>query len=132
MAVPVRWALTVKIQRERAEAQAVIKLTAGRWWAKALHHSPNEELSSVGRQLAASQGTRKGFPDYILPIQAGEFVGLAIELKAIKPHGRAPTKEQRAWLAHFGEQGWRAVVCFGAEEAIAVLDEYMASAGGPH
>lgn len=132
MAASVRWAPGVKIQRERAEAQAVIKLTAGRWWAKALHHSPNEELSSVGRQLAASQGTRKGFPDYILPIQAGAYVGLAIELKAVKPHGKAPTKEQRAWLEHFAEQGWQALVCYGAEETIAALDAYTAEAGAPH
>ena len=132
MAVSVRWALTVKIQRERAEAQAVIKLTAGRWWAPWLHHSPNEELSSTGRQLAASQGTRKGFPDWILPIQAGVYVGLVIELKAIKPHGRGPTKEQRAWLAQFDEQGWQALVCYGAEATIAALDAYMARAGGAH
>jgi hypothetical protein len=121
------------IQRERAEAQAVIKLTAGRWWSPWLHHSPNEELSAVGRQLAASQGTKKGFPDWILVIQAGEFVGLAIELKALKPHGQAPTTKQRGWINHFQEQGWRALVCYGAEEAIAALDAYIAlGAGGAH
>jgi hypothetical protein len=114
------------IQRERAEAQAVIKLTAGRWWAPWLHHSPNEELSSTGRQLAASQGTKKGFPDWILPIQAGDYVGLVIELKAIRPYGRAPTREQRAWLAHFTKQGWVALVCYGAEDAIKTLDDYVA------
>lgn len=121
-----------RIQRERAEAQALIKLTAGRWWAPALHHSPNEELSSIGRQLAASQGTKKGFPDYILPIQAGNYVGLAFELKALRPWGRAPTKDQRAWLAHFAEQGWLAKVCYGAEDAIAALDDYIALRGGVH
>jgi hypothetical protein len=121
------------IQRERAEAQAVIKLTAGRWWAPWLHHSPNEELSAIGRQLAASQGTKKGFPDWILIIGAGEYVGLAIELKALRPHGQGPTKEQRAWIKHFQEQGWRALVCYGAEEAIDTFDTYIAlGGGGPH
>ena len=131
MAALVRWAPV--IQRERAEAQAVIKLTAGRWWSRALHHSPNEELSSIGRQLAASQGTKKGFPDWILPIQAGEYVGLVIELKAMRPHGQAPTPEQRAWLEWFTEQGWLAKVCYGAEDAIATLDAYVGlGAGGAH
>ncbi len=121
------------IQRERAEAQAVIKLTAGRWWSKWLHHSPNEELSATGRQLAASQGTKKGFPDWILPIQAGNCVGFAMELKACKPHGQAPTKDQGAWLTHLREQGWLAIVCYGAEQAIAALDDYIAlGAGGQH
>ena len=136
MAASVRWTPNVAaapIQRERAEAQAVIKLTAGRWWARALHHSPNEELSSAGRQLAASQGTKKGFPDWILPIQAGEYVGLVIELKAMRPYGKHPTREQRAWLEWFTEQGWLAKVCYGAEDAIATLDAYVAlGAGGQH
>lgn len=128
MAALVRWALMVstqKVQRERAEAQAVIKLTAGRWWSRWLHHSPNEELSSTGRQLAASQGTKKGFPDWILPIRMGKYVGLAMELKALRPYGKAPTEEQGAWLEHFTEEGWLALVCFGAEDAIAALDGYM-------
>jgi len=116
----------LRIQRERAEAQAVIALTRDRWWAQALHHSPNEELSSTGRQLAASQGTKKGFPDWILPVQAGVYLGLVIELKAVRPFGQAPSKEQRTWLAHFAEQGWLAKVCYGAEDAIATLDAYIA------
>lgn len=131
MVASVRW--TPLIQRERAEAQAVIKLTAGRWWARALHHSPNEELSPTGRQLAASQGTRKGFPDWILVLAAGEYVGLVIELKACRPYGKAATKEQRAWLDHFAEQGWLVKVCYGAEDAIDTFDAYIAlGAGGPH
>ena len=115
-----------RIQRERIEAQAVIKLTAGRWWARVLHHSPNEELSITGRQLAASQGTRKGFPDYILPLRKEDYVGLVIELKASRPHKRQATPKQKAWLEHFTLNGWLAKVCHGADDALETLNDYIA------
>lgn len=120
-----------RVQREFGEGKALIRLVAGRWWAAALHHSPNEEMSPTARQLAAASGTKAGFPDYILPIQSGEFVGLAIELKAAKPHGRAPTPKQKAWLEHLDAQGWRVVVAFGAEEAIAAFDDYIGLGAEP-
>ena len=114
------------VQRERGEAQALIALLALRWWAPALHHSPNEEMNATARQLAASQGTKPGFPDYILPIAAGGYVGCVIELKAVRPYGRRETAAQASWLAHFRAQGWQASVCYGADDALATLEAYMA------
>lgn len=101
-------------------------LVAGKWWAAALHHSPNEEMNATARQLAASQGTRPGFPDYILPIRSGNYVGLAIELKAKTPHKRQATPKQRAWLDHFTLNGWLAKVCHGADDALETLNDYIA------
>ena len=118
-----------RIPRERFEAQALIRFTAGRWWAPYLHHSPNEELNATARQLAASQGTRAGFPDYILPIRSGNYTGMVLELKAPRPYGKAPTPPQRAWLAHFMAQGWLAIVAYGVEDAITALDEFIALGG---
>lgn len=101
-------------------------LVSQRWWAPALHHSPNEELDATARQLAASMGTRPGFLDYVLIIRSGNFVGLAFELKAPKPHGRKPTRDQRVWLSHFTEQDWLAKVAYGADHALKILDDYIA------
>jgi len=112
-------------QLERAEGHALIRLVAGCWWSPRLHHSPNEDMSAIGRQLAAGQGTRPGFPDYILPIACGRYRGCAIELKAPRPHGRSPTPAQAEWLLFFEAQGWRSDVCYGAEHAYALLIDYM-------
>lgn len=114
------------MQYERAEAQALIALIAHKWWAPALHHSPNEELHPIARQLAAAAGTRPGFPDYILPIKSGKYVGLAIELKATRPHKRQATPKQQAWLDHFTLNGWLAKVCHGADDALEALNDYIA------
>ena len=112
-------------QMERAEAQALMILINGQWWAQWLHHSPNESLDGIARQLAASQGTRPGFPDYVLPICSGGFKGLAFELKAPKPWGKNETLHQRGWLDCFGRAGWFTCVPFGAEEAAAACFAYM-------
>lgn len=115
-----------RISREFAEAKALVLLVSGRWWAPLLHHSPNEEMNPIARQLAAAQGTRAGFPDYILPIRSGKFYGCAIELKAPKPHGQTPTTQQRLWLGELAAQGWHAICCYGAEDALAELEGYIA------
>ncbi len=113
-------------QHERAEAIALVRLVAGRWWAPALHHSPNEDLHKIKRQLAVAMGAKRGFPDYVLIVKSGPFVGCAVELKRPKPYGRKPTPEQATWLDHFERQGWQARVGYGADDALAILDAYIA------
>lgn len=113
-----------RVNREFQEAKALIKLISGKWWAPVLHHSPNEEMHPIARQLAAAHGTKPGFPDFLLVLRSGNHYGLAIELKAAKPHGRRPTPAQVAWLDHFRDQGWQAHVCYGVEEALATLNLY--------
>lgn len=77
---------------------------------------------AVAAKLKA-EGVRAGVPDCILPVARGGHVSLAIELKV----GRnRPTPEQRWWLDRLAEQGWRCVVCYSAEEAIAEVERYLA------
>jgi hypothetical protein len=120
-----------RIQREFLEGKALVQWADLQWFGRALHHSPNEELHPIARQLASASGTRAGFPDYVLPLRAGSYVGCAIELKARRPYGAAVTPKQRGWLEHLEHQGWRTAVCYGAGEAIEVLTEYAASAARP-
>lgn len=80
-----------------------------------VHHSPNGGARSVvtGAQMKA-MGTRRGFPDLILPIPRGAC-GLALELKAGK--GRA-TPEQADWLRAFEGWGWTVQLCRSAGSVV--------------
>ena len=114
------------IQRERAEGGALIELCAGAWWAPYLVHIPNERKSAIESKILMGQGVKAGVPDYLLFLRAGEFVGLALELKAPRPHGRNPSAAQYAWLKHLTAEGWYGAICFGCEQAYATLRNYTA------
>ena len=77
---------------------------------------------SVAVRLKA-EGTRKGFPDMILPVARGGYHSLAIELKRIK--GGTVSPEQKKWLADLSVQGWKCAVCYGFEEAKAEIEKYL-------
>lgn len=70
-----------------------------------------------------AEGAKPGVPDYLLPVQRGEHVGLAVELKTAT--GRVQP-EQREWLAVLAEQGWHTSVARGWEQAWDVVRDYMA------
>lgn len=74
-----------------------------------------------------AEGVKPGVPDYLLPVQRGGYVGLAIELKRLD--GGRTSPEQREWLAHLEAQGWHAVVRRGWEEAVDELRDYLAADG---
>lgn len=113
--------------REHAEAVALmrlVKMHEQRWpelrW---LFHVPNGGARSkaAGGKLKA-EGVKRGVPDYLFPVRRMDFVGLAIELKA---NGGRLEPEQREWGELLCRQGWRATVCYGAEEAWAVIRQYL-------
>lgn len=90
---------------------------------KLLHHIPNggERNRIVAAKLKAA-GVKRGVPDISLPVARGGYHGLYIELKY--DDGR-PTTEQKAWHDALIEQGYKAVFCWGFEEAIEVIKEYL-------
>lgn len=71
-----------------------------------------------------AEGVKAGVPDYLLPVARGGFHGLAIELKTST--GSA-SREQKQWLADFRDQGYRAEVCKGWQQAFDTLKEYLAA-----
>lgn len=73
-----------------------------------------------------AEGAKPGVPDYLLPVQRGGYVGLAIELKTATGRVRP---EQREWLALLAQQGWHTAVARGWEAAWAVTRDYMAGDG---
>jgi hypothetical protein len=89
--------------------------------------SPQKRAAQWARLVAA--GARKGVPDLFWPVPRGGYHGIFIEMKASRPHAAAVTQEQRDEIEAARADGYRAEVCRGADEAIAVLREYFGVVG---
>lgn len=89
-------------------------------------HIPNERKASVAVLSSLSrQGLKKGFPDNFIAVARGKWHGLFIELKRAKKCLSNRTKEQRAWIKSLNAAGYKAVFCYGAEEAKKTVLEYL-------
>ncbi|WP_192483179.1 MULTISPECIES: VRR-NUC domain-containing protein [Cysteiniphilum] len=100
------------------------------------YHVPNEQkLSFLARQNSALAsivfgvvnklkrlGMAKGVPDLVIPV-VNRHAGLYIEMKA-KSGGKV-SESQLGWINYLNMQGYKAVVCHGADEAIKEIDKYM-------
>lgn len=124
---PIRRERKPRQDREHAEAVALMRLVRmheNRWPAlKMLFHVPNggaRSKAAAGKLKA--EGVRPGVPDYLLPVRAGQFVGLAVELKAC---GGRVEPAQREWLDALKSQGWLCDVAYGAEEAWRKITFYL-------
>lgn len=70
-----------------------------------------------------AQGVKAGVPDLCVPVAAGGYHGLFVEMKAVKG-GRVSAK-QAEWLRLLRRQGYAAWVCKGADAAIACIEGYL-------
>lgn len=95
------------------------RMPAVRW----AFHVPNggHRMKVVARRLKR-EGVKAGVPDVWLPVRRDPYIGFVCELKV----GRnRPTTAQRAWLDLLDDQGWRAVVCWGWQQAASELLRYL-------
>jgi hypothetical protein len=118
--------MTCATEHEEAKAlvQAVRLNEARHPELRMLFAVPNggDRHKATAAKLKA-EGVKAGVLDYILPVARGGFHGLAIELKRRK---RGQTSgEQEQWIEAFRQQGWRAEVCKGWIQALAVLADYL-------
>ena len=84
---------------------------------------PNAGKRSV--RLAAymkAEGLKAGVPDLWLPVARRGYHGLVIEMKW---GDNQATPEQEQWLEALEQQGYLAVVCRSAGEAIELLEWYI-------
>ena len=89
-----------------------------------LYHVPNggsRGPAEAGRFKA--MGVKSGVPDVALDEPRGGFHGLRIEMKRRK--GGKVSDEQLEWINHMNAVGYRAVVCYGWDEARMVIELYM-------
>lgn len=87
-------------------------------------HIPNESKRSVAYGAKMKRmGLRKGFPDIFIPTARKGFYGLFIELKRDKKS--RVSAEQTAWITYLNKQGYKALICYGAAEAINEIEKYF-------
>ena len=92
--------------------------------AALIFHIPNEGRRNpwTGKYLK-QEGMKSGVPDYFLPVAAGSYHGLFIELKRRFKAVLTPTQIQ--WLDTLQEQGYAVAVAYGAEAAITIINAYL-------
>lgn len=99
-------------------------------WCKENHikmiHIPNErKCSKIVGHLLSEQGVQKGFPDNFFPYPCNGVSGLFIELKRRKRSLSHVSKEQKRWNEFLNDAGYKAVICYGAEQAIEEIKIYL-------
>lgn len=116
--------------RKRSEATEQERLISWAGWQhnkypelKLLYHVPNGgSRNTLEAANLKRQGVKAGVPDLCLPVARQGHHGLYIEMKWGK---NKVTENQSQWLEELRQQGYKAVVCYGADEAIRVIEEYL-------
>lgn len=84
--------------------------------------------NAIVASRAKRAGLRAGVPDIFLPYPKGNYSGLFIELKRPIKKGYASPKvsdEQKKFLVYLNQVGYCAKVCYGAEQAIQLIELYI-------
>ena len=90
---------------------------------KLLHHIPNGGKRDKATAIALKRrGVKAGVPDLSLPVPRGGYHGLYIELKVGK---NKTTEKQSEWLRSLNDLGYKAIVCYGWQQAAEALAAYL-------
>lgn len=116
--------------RKRSEATEQERVVAWCGWRqqrhpelKLLYHIPNGgSRNTLEAANLKRQGVKAGVPDLCLPVPQNGFHGLYIEMKWGK---NKTTENQDWWLEELRQQGYKTVVCYGADEAIKEIADYL-------
>lgn len=122
--------------RKRSEATEQERLISWAQWQhnrfpelKLLFHIPNGgSRNALEAANLKRQGVKAGVPDLFLPVAKGMYHGLFIEMKWGK---NTVTDKQDEWLHDLTVQGYKAAVCYGADEAIEIITDYLTNGGQP-
>lgn len=74
--------------------------------------------------MLKAEGVKAGVPDCCLPVARGRYHSLWLEVKRAD-HSNHATEAQWEWITNLRYCGNMAVVCYGADEAIAVITSYL-------
>lgn len=117
-----------QIPTEAQEQTALFQwagMMAGKWPELQLMFAiPNGgSRNPIEARHLKEQGVKPGIPDVFLPVARGGYHGLYIEMKRRK--GGRVSVEQKKMILALRDQGFRAEVCEGWEQAKNVIEVYM-------
>ena len=84
--------------------------------------------SALQGARAKKAGMRAGVPDIFLPYPNNEYAGLFIELKRPIVKGESKpviSDSQHKYLLYLASVGYKAIVCYGANDAIVEILNYL-------
>ena len=118
---------------EQAALFAWCALNVGKYPDLKWYHSiQNEEKSgsAIRGNRSKISGTKKGVSDTCLPVKRGVYSGLYLELKRVslkpKKKGKGGVSDQQLEFGAFVQsQGFGFVVCYGWEEAVKIIIQYL-------
>ena len=88
-----------------------------------MYHVPNGgKRDKATAAVLKRQGVKAGVPDIMLPAARAGYHGLYIELKVGK---NRTSSNQKKWLKSLNAQGYKAVVCYGFNEATSMILRYL-------
>lgn len=97
-----------------------------------LYAVPNGFFATPGQKAKMkAEGLKDGVPDVCLPYPKyglNKYAGLYIELKIEKRRNQQNggcSEDQIEWLEYLNEVGYKAVVCYGWEEAKLAIEKYL-------
>lgn len=84
---------------------------------------PNAGKRTIGAaRWMLAEGLRAGVPDVFLPCACGGYHGLFVEMKY---GANRPTATQQAWIAGLRDLGYKVEICYSADDARAVIEDYL-------
>lgn len=86
------------------------------------------QAMGVGARLKAT-GVKAGVSDIFLPLRRHGVGGLFIEMKKAPVHGgsvKDASDKQKAFILSMLDNGYGACVCCGWQEAVSVIEQYLA------
>jgi len=92
--------------------------------AKLPYTGKGKNRYSKQAMILKSEGLQPGVPDLCLPVAAGGYHGLFVELKSLRK-GAKVSPEQAVWIAKLKEFGYQVDVCFGWEAARDAIKGYL-------
>lgn len=93
-----------------------------------LHIGNERKATYYAGYIMKRMGVLKGASDLFMAYPSGGYHGLFIEVKS--KIGK-PSLEQKAFIQRMSNVGYMARICYGAEEVINTMKEYIAYQGQP-
>lgn len=79
----------------------------------------------VDASMAKRSGLKAGIPDIFLPYPSKGYHGLFIELKRPEKSKAKISEAQKITIDYLNNHGYLAVVCYGSDEAIEAIKNYL-------